>query len=80
MTQLLIKVWRQLCSQPNSLDIYFKKWGCCMSTTGEYDQLVFPQKLSSDDYLFLYDYDEYNVVDLIHTTTYSSDTPDAEMP
>ena len=50
-----------------------------MYTTGEDDQLVFPQNLSTDDDLFLYASDENNAVDLIHHTTEVSDTSEAEI-
>ena len=51
-----------------------------MSTTGEYYHLIFPQKLSSGVYLFLYADDENNVVGLIQTTTESVDTQEDGIP
>ena len=48
-----------------------------MSDTVEYDHLIFPQKVSSDDYWFVYAAGENNVVILIHPTTYSEGIPEA---
>ena len=50
-----------------------------MSTTGEDGKFICSQKLSYDDYLFFYDDDYNNVVDLINTTPESEDTPQAEI-
>ena len=41
---------------------------------------MFSQNFYSGDYLFVYASDENNIVVLIYTTTYSADTPDADMP
>ena len=51
-----------------------------MSSTGEDDHSFFPQKFSYSDYLFVYTDGNNNVVDLIHTTPDSADTPEACMP
>ena len=50
-----------------------------MSTTGEDNHLIFPQKFSSSDYLFVYDYGDNNVVDLIHPIKDSAYTPEADI-
>ena len=76
LTKALIKVY----SQPNSLESYFAKMGCGMSNTGEYYHFIYTQKFSSADYLFVFGSGCNNVVSLIHTTTYSKDTPEAYMP
>ena len=39
--------------------------------------MIFPQKLSSGDYLFVYDACDNNVVGFIHPTPDSADTPEA---
>ena len=51
-----------------------------MFATGKDKHLIFTQKLFSGDYLFVYDSDDNNVVVLIHPTSESEDTPEAEMP
>ena len=48
-----------------------------MSATREDENLILPQKFSSGDYLFFYDAGDNNVVGLLHTCTYSEDTPQA---
>ena len=50
-----------------------------MSTTGKYYQLIFPQKLSSVDYLFICASDENNDIVLVQPTPYSEDTLEAEI-
>ena len=50
-----------------------------MATIGEYDQLIFTQKFSSNDYLFLYTSDDNNFVGLINPTPQSSYTPEADI-
>ena len=50
-----------------------------MSTTVEYYQLIFPQKLSSVDYLFICASDENNDIVLMQPTPYSEDTLEAEI-
>ena len=47
-----------------------------MSSTVEYCHLMFPQKLSSSDYLFFYADGENSVVGLIQPTKDSADTPE----
>ena len=42
--------------------------------------MVFTQKFSSGDYLFVYDCDDNNVVVLIYTPPWSADTTEAEIP
>ena len=50
-----------------------------MSATTEYDHLIFPQKLSSGNYLCVYSGGHNNVVGLICTYTYNEDTPEDYM-
>ena len=51
-----------------------------MYNTGEDDHLVFPQNLSSGDYVFVYAADKNNVVGLIQPTSESEITPEYEIP
>ena len=50
-----------------------------MFATGEYDCLIFSQKLSSGEYFCVYVAGDNNVVGLIHTNLDSSDILDAHM-
>ena len=51
-----------------------------MSTTGEYDQLIFPQKLYYGDYFFVYDAENNNVVGLIQKHPESGYTTESDIP
>ena len=51
-----------------------------MSDIREDDRLIFPQKVCSGDYLFVYSAGENSVVVFIHPTPYSEDKPEAYMP
>ena len=75
----MTKAQIQVCSNPDCLEIYFTKVSCRMSSTGEYDHLIFPHNLSSSDYLFVYAAGENNVVILIQNTPDSADTTDFYM-
>ena len=41
ITNLLIKAWRHVCSQLDSLERYFTKVGCGMSATGHFPVIIY---------------------------------------
>ena len=51
-----------------------------MSSNVEDDHIIFPQKFYSGNSLFVYDYGDNNVANLIHTTPYISDILEFYMP
>ena len=51
-----------------------------MSATRYYYHLIFPHNFSFGDYLIVYDAGSNNVINLIHSTPYSEDTPYAYTP
>ena len=54
ITHLMTKTWIQAFSQTDSLERYLTKVGCSMSVIGEDNNLIFTQKFSSGDHLFVY--------------------------
>ena len=79
ITHLLRKACENVSSQPDSIERYFTEVGCVMSTSGEDDHLIFPQKFSSGDYFFVYAADDNNVVVLIQATLESEDKLEDEI-
>lgn len=58
VTHILTKAWQKVCSKPSCLRRYFTKTGCGMTATGEYDDLISPQRFKAGEYSFEYRPDE----------------------
>ena len=80
ITQIFIKASIKVCSQPESLAIYFTQIGCDMFNTGEYYYQVYPKNFSSGDYSFVYAADDNNVVGLLQSTPQIANTPEVQIP
>ena len=58
ITHILIKSWRQVCSQPDYLERYFTKVGVCYVCYCIIQTLDFFTEVISGDYFFVYASDE----------------------